>query len=115
MDALSERPVERPDGREQRAGLHDRVDAQMRSRAVRGAPGDLELGPDEALVCDDELELGRLGHDGGVRVQRPEHVLDAEARVLLVRTAATTTSPRSPSRPASRQATSAAATPAFMS
>ncbi len=52
---------------------------------MRGAPGDLELEPDEPLVRDDELELGRLGHDGGVRAHRLEDVLDPEARVLLVR------------------------------
>ena len=47
-------------------------------------PGDLYLQPDEALVGDDELELGGLGDDGGVSSHCSEHLLDPEARVLLV-------------------------------
>ena len=69
---------------EDRPGLDDRVDAEVRPRAVRGAAGHLDLEPDEALVRDDELELGRLGDDRGVGAHEPQHLLDPEARVLLV-------------------------------
>ena len=80
-----------------------------------GAPGDLELDPDEPLVGNDELDLGRLGHDGGVRLHERENVLDPDARVLLVgdRRHDHVTPEVGPA--ASRQAISAAATPAFMS
>ena len=100
---------------EERPGLDDRVDSEVRPRAVRGAPGDLELEPDEPLVRDDELELGRLGHDRGVGAHRLEHLLDPEARVLLVGDRGDDDVARETQRAASRQAIRAAATPAFMS
>jgi hypothetical protein len=71
-------------GGQDRAGLDDRVHALQRSRAVGRAAGHLDLRPHEALVGDDQLELGRLGHDRGVGLHRAEHLLHAEAGVLLV-------------------------------
>ena len=96
-------------------GLHDRVDPQVRARAVRGAAGDLDLRPHEPLVRDDQLELGGLGHDRGVGADRGSDLLHAEARVLLVGDRGDDDVPREPESAASRQAISAAATPAFMS
>jgi hypothetical protein len=84
MGALGERAVQLAEGGEDRPGLHDRVHAEVRARAVRGPAGDLDVGPHESLVRDDQLELGRLGDDRGVGAGRPEHLLDADARVLLV-------------------------------
>ncbi len=79
-----QRRVELAQRRQDRARLDDRVDAEVRARAVRGAPLDLDPRPLKALVRDDELELGRLGDDGRVGAHRREHLLDAEACVLLV-------------------------------
>jgi hypothetical protein len=108
-------PVELLDTDEDAAHLRDGVDPEVRPRAVSCTPVDLDLEVDEATVRDGELQLGRLGHDRGVRPDRGEHLLHAEARVLLVATAATTTSPPRPWAAASRQASSAEASPAFMS
>jgi peptide-methionine (R)-S-oxide reductase len=62
----------------------DRVDAEVGPRAVRGAADRLDLPPREALVRDDELQRGRLGHDARVGAEALEHRLDADAGVLLV-------------------------------
>lgn len=84
MEALAQRRVERADRGEDRARLDDGVDAQVRPRPVGGPPGDLDLGPHEALVGDDNLQLGRLGDDRRIGADRAQHLLNAEARVLLV-------------------------------
>ena len=82
--ARGERRVELADRAQDRAGLDDRVDAEVRARPVRRAPFDLDPRPDEALVRDGDRELGRLGDDGRVGLDGAKHLLDAEARVLLV-------------------------------
>ena len=68
------------------------------------------------LCATHELELGRLGDDRRVGPHVPQDLLHAEARVLLVGDGRDDHVARKPepSR-ASRQATSAAASPAFMS
>ena len=66
VGARGERGVELADPGQDRAGLDDRVDALLVARAVRRAALDLDLDPHEALVGDDQLELGRLGDDRGV-------------------------------------------------
>ena len=63
-------PVELLDADEDAAHLRDRVDAEVRARAVRRAAVRLDLEMDEAAVRDGDLQLGRLGHDRGVRAQR---------------------------------------------
>jgi hypothetical protein len=84
MGALAERAVELAERRQQRSGLDDRVDAEVRPRAVRGAPRHRDLRPHEPLVRDRDLQLGRLGHDRGVGAHGAQRLLDADARVLLV-------------------------------
>ena len=84
MRAVTERPIEPLELPEDRAHLHDRVNAQVGPRTVSRASGDLDLAPDEALVRHHQLQLGRLGHDRGVRADPAQHLLHAEARVLLV-------------------------------
>src|SRR5204862_7105370 len=49
LRALAEAGVEVAERGEDRAGAHDRVDAEMRAGAVGGAAGDVDLGPDRAL------------------------------------------------------------------
>ena len=84
MGARGERGVELAERGQDRPGLDDRVDALLWPRAVGGATADLDLDPHEALVGDDQLELGRLGHDRRVGADGGQHLLHAEARVLLV-------------------------------
>ena len=84
MRARRERRVELPDCRQDGAGLDDRVDAEVRPRAVRRAAADLDLRPHEPLVGDDDLQLGGLGHDRRVGVDHLEDFLHSDARVLLV-------------------------------
>ena len=64
--AAGKSPAEVLDAGQHAAGLGDRVDAELRLRAVRGTARDLDLEPGEALVRDAQLELRGLGHDGGV-------------------------------------------------
>ena len=95
----------------------DRVDAEIRPRAVRRAAVHLDLEAGEPAVGDGEPLVGRLADD---HVIRPRAVRDeplgAERRVLLVCGARDDDgSRRSPSRSRSRAATSAAATAPFMS
>ena len=78
-------PVELLDTDEDAAHLRDRVDPEVRPRAVGGTPVDLDLEVDEATVRDGELQLGRLGHDRGVRANARRDRLGADARELLVR------------------------------
>ena len=112
----SARPrVELAERDEDRAGLDDRVDAEVRARAVRGLAGHLDLRPDEALVRDGDGELGRLGDDRGVGLHRAQRLLHADARVLLVGDRGDHDVAGQALRAASRQAISAAARPAFMS
>ena len=48
----------------------DRVDAEIRARAVRGDALGLDLEADEAAMGDGELQLGRLDDDRGVGARR---------------------------------------------
>ena len=84
VGAVRQRAVELLQLPEHGAHLEDRVDPQVRPRAVRRTPGDLDLAPHEALVCHRELQLGRLGDDGCVGGDAAQRLLDAEAGVLLV-------------------------------
>ena len=64
--AGGELPAEILDAGQHAAALGDRIDAELRLRAVRGMARDLDLEPGEALVRDAHLERRRLGHDRGV-------------------------------------------------
>src|ERR671938_1900672 len=76
--------VQAPDGGQDRTDLHDRVQTEVRPRAVRGPARDLDLEPDKALVRYHELQLGGLGDDRRVGAYHAEDLLDSEARMLLV-------------------------------
>ena len=84
MVAVVEPLVELAERGQDRARLHDRVDPELRARAVGRSSPHLDLEPGEPLVRSRDLHLGRLGHDRGVGLQRPQRLLHAKARVLLV-------------------------------
>ena len=84
MLSRAERLVERAERGQHRAHLDDRVDTEMRARAVGRAARHAHFAPHEPLVRDRDLQLGWLGDDRRVGVHRAQHLLDAEARVLLV-------------------------------
>ena len=107
--------VELLDADEDAAHLRDRVDPEMRTRAVRRSPVRLDLEVHEAAMRDGELQLGRLGHDRRIGAQARRDGLRADARELLVATAVRITSPRRPRRAASAAASMHAARLPFMS
>ena len=115
MRRRRQRRVELAEPRQHRRRGDDRVDALLRHRPVRGAPVHRDLRPHEPLVGDHDLAVRRLGHDRRVGAQPGgQHLLDAEARVLLVGHGRDD-HVRVRARAASRHASSAAASPAFMS
>ena len=85
MCVTSQRDVQLADGGQDRSGLDDRVDAEVRTRPMGRTARDLDLRPYESAMGDHELELGGLGDDRRVGAQGGENLLDAQARVLLVR------------------------------
>ena len=115
MLVLAERFVHHAQLAEHRAHGHDRVDAQVRARAVSGATRHLDLAQDEPLVRDDELQLGGLGDDRRVRPDPSQHLLGVEAGVLLVGDRGDHHVAGEVEVRGSRAAMSAAATLAFMS
>ena len=76
--------VEILDADENATHLRDRVDAQMRTRAVRRTPDRLDFEIDEAAVGDRDLHLRRLGHDRCVRTHGGCDRLGSDARELLI-------------------------------
>ena len=99
---------------EDAAHLRDRVDPEVRARAVRRAADRLDLDVDEPTVRDGDLQLRRLGHDRGVR-RRDCDRLRADARELLVRDGGEDDVAAEPRRPASAVASMHAARLPFMS
>jgi hypothetical protein len=102
------------------AGQHgrhagDRVDAEIRARAVGGAAARLELGPDEALVGDAGAQRRRLGDDAGVGAPARRTDCMPALACSSSATAVTTTSPRRPAPAAAAPASMIAASPPFMS
>ena len=84
-------------GRRAPAHRGDRVDAQVGARAVRGDTVGLDVEPDEPLVGDAHLELGRLGDDRRVgRASRPATRSAPIDSCSSSQTSATMTSPRRP-------------------
>ena len=77
-------PVELLDPDEDGAHVRDRIDAEVGTRAVRGAALCLDLEADEALVRDRETQLGRLGDDRRVCGVALGDARRADARHLLV-------------------------------
>jgi hypothetical protein len=73
----AQRLVELAERRDQRTGLDDGVDAEIVPGAVRGASRHVDLHPHEALVRHHDVEAGRLRHDGRVRADASQHLLDA--------------------------------------
>jgi hypothetical protein len=80
----TEPSVELLDSDEDATHLRDRIDAQMRARAVCCTPDGLDFEIDEAAVSDRDLHLRRLGHDRCVRRHRSCDRLGSDARKLLV-------------------------------
>ena len=115
MGALTELDVEFAERGEDRPRLHDRIDAEMWTRPMGRTPFHFDLRPDEALVRHDHRELGRLGHDRRVGTYRTQHLLHADARVLLVRNGGNHDVTGEPAGGCLAPAMSAAARPAFMS
>ena len=95
--------------------LRDRVDAEVRTRAVRRAAVHLDLEMDEAAMRDRELQLGRLGHDRRVRRSARRDRLRPDARELLVGDGGEDHVARRPRRAASAVASMQAARLPFMS
>ena len=87
----------------------------MGARAVSRAAGHLDLAPYESPVRDHQLELGGLGHDRAVGMDRAQRLLHAEARVLLVGHRRHHHVAGQPEAGRLAAAVSAAASPAFMS
>ena len=79
----SERAVECLERDEHPAHLRDRVDAEIGSRAVRGATLRRQLERHEASVRDADAQAGRLGHDGPVGAPGADERLGADAPNLL--------------------------------
>ena len=52
---------------------------------MRGSPQGLYFDPHEALVGQTDVQVGRLGHDGGVDPVLGQEIRRADARVLFVR------------------------------
>ena len=102
----AELPVKLLDPDQDVAHVRDRVHAEVRARAVRRASIRLDLEADEALVSENEPELGRLGHDRRIRRVALRDPGGADARHLLVAdrrdddVAAKTRPARHPRRPA---------------
>ena len=69
---------------EHAAHAHVRVDAQIEAAAVGRPPLRRHLEPRKTLVRKADVEGGRLGDDGRVRVVAGHEVLGSQARVLLV-------------------------------
>ena len=111
----AERRVQRAEPHERRARLGDRVDALLRPRPVRRVAAERDLRPDEALVGDDHLAAVGLVTIAASPVSPPPDLLHAERGMLLVGHARHHDVAREPQASAARHATSAAATPAFMS
>ena len=82
--ARTQATVELLDADEDAAHLRDRVDAEMRARAVRCASDGLERDVHEPAVRHRELELRRLGDDRGVGREARRDRLRSHARELLV-------------------------------
>jgi hypothetical protein len=91
--ARAEKRVRRPrlelavvlvDRHEDRPHPRDRVDAEIRPRAVGRASLRLDVEGDPAAVRDAEALVGRLGDDRGIRAPALEEALGPDARRLLV-------------------------------
>ena len=76
--------VELLDRDQDAAHLRDRVDPEIRPRAVRGPSGRLDVEGEPAAVGDAETLVGRLGDDRRVGAPAREQGLGADARRLLV-------------------------------
>src|SRR5262249_26315338 len=76
--------VELLETHEDRAHLRDRVDAEVRSRAMSGDAVRLDLESDGSLVRAGQLQLVRLAHGGGVCAHVLEHGNRPEGSELLV-------------------------------
>jgi len=59
----------------------NRVTPLERPAAVRGVPASLDVEPREALVADTDLQIRRLGHNGGVRRPAGDERVGPDARV----------------------------------
>jgi hypothetical protein len=81
---LLERAIELLDLDEDASHLRDRVDAEIRTRSVRGAALRLDVEGDPASVGDAKPLVGRLGDDRCVRAPALEQQLGADTGCLLV-------------------------------
>ena len=105
-----------PSRGEHRPGGDDRVDAQVGREPCAARPCTVISAHTKPLWATTTSPLGRLGHDRGVRAQPPRSTsCTPEAGVLLVGHRGDDHVAGSPSAAASRHASSAAASPAFMS
>ena len=58
---------------------------RFRPRAMRGAPFDDHIEPDEAFMSECELEMARLCDDGRIRLEMARDLGRAEAGIFLIR------------------------------